>query len=174
MLNRDLKTELNILLREADLEEASVVSSILYHSFISFRAFYTSKAFDTTAASSESIVQRMKEGPVWVVELGHRLVGTLGAVEEEGGLYLRGMAVLPEARGRKIGRLLLELAENFARERNYKKLSLTTTIFLKEAISLYSSFGFTWTNATRDLFGTELLCMEKILKPQTLSSNNLS
>ena len=64
----------------------------------------------------------MQEGPVWVAARGQQIVGTGSVVRKETGLYVRGMAVLPMARGLGIGRLLLEHIECVAVEENCARL----------------------------------------------------
>jgi ribosomal protein S18 acetylase RimI-like enzyme len=72
------------------------------------------------------------------------------------------MAVIPEARGLGIGRLLLQEVAQLAQDNNAEKLYLSTTPFLHSAISLYRRFGFVETaDGPHDLFGTPLFTMEK-------------
>jgi len=57
-------------------------------------------------------------------------------------LELRKMYLLPEFRGRGLGkRLLVELIEH-ARQRQVARITLETATVLKEAIALYQAFGF--------------------------------
>lgn len=78
------------------------------------------------------------------------LLGPEGRVMGCGGLYplngseaeIRKMYLLPQARGRGFGRSLLEDLVQCARERGYERVVLETASVLKEAISLYRSFGF--------------------------------
>ena len=72
------------------------------------------------------------------------------------------MAVLPLARGGRIGALLLTHIEEFARTEGFSRLFLSTTPFLDRAIRLYERFGFCRTSAgPHELFGTPLFTMEK-------------
>ena len=75
---------------------------------------------------------------------------------------MRGMAVLPTARGIGIGSRLLECAENWASSQGCSRVFLRTTPYLAAAIRLYESFGFRRTDeGPHDLFGTPLFTMEK-------------
>jgi GNAT superfamily N-acetyltransferase len=95
---------------------------------------------------------------------GDRIVGTASVVAKGEGLYVRGMAVLPTARGRKTGWLLLEHMEDFAVQNGLRRLFLSTTPFLSRAIRLYERFGFRRIAAgPHDLLGTPLFTMEKTL-----------
>ena len=93
-----------------------------------------------------------------------RIVGTASTVPTGGRLYVRGMAVIPAARGRGVGRLLLDRIEAFAAARRIFSLFLSTTPFLAEAIGLYERCGFRRTDeGPFDLLGTPLFTMEKRL-----------
>jgi N-acetylglutamate synthase-like GNAT family acetyltransferase len=92
------------------------------------------------------------------------IVGTASAVRKSESLYVRGMAVLPVTRGRRIGESLLEKIESYAREHNCRRMFLSTTPFLDRAIRLYERFGFQRTEeGPHDLFGTPLFTMEKLI-----------
>jgi putative acetyltransferase len=106
----------------------------------------------------------MDEGPVWVALVDGRVVATASIVVKAEGIYIRGMAVLPGARGGNIGRLLLEHIEAYAAERGVKHLYLSTTPFLARAIRLYEHSGFRRTGrGPSEMFGTPLFTMEKCL-----------
>ncbi len=92
------------------------------------------------------------------------IVGTVAAVPKGEGLYVRSMAVLPAARGHRIGELLLRSVEDFALAQGYKRMFLSTTPFLDRAIRLYEKWGFRRTDeAPHELFGTPLFTMVKTL-----------
>ena len=74
------------------------------------------------------------------------------------------MAVLPAARGHKVGELILNQIESYAAARGYKSLWLSTTPFLARAIRLYEHFGYRRSSeGPHDLFGTPLFTMVKVL-----------
>lgn len=74
----------------------------------------------------------------------NKIIGT-------GGLYvlspaaaeIRKMYLLPEARGRGLGRYMLQYLVQQAREKGLHRLELETASVLKEAVGLYHSAGFT-------------------------------
>ena len=161
-------------MRRAAGEDASVTSSVLLASFIEYEELYTSEAFAATTPRNEQIQMRMEEGPVWVALHEGEIVGTVGAVARSSGLYIRGMGVLPRARGHRIGELLLKEIEDYAREEGHSRLYLSTTPFLDRAIRLYEQFGFRRIEeGPHDLFGTALLTMEKWLRPPGQQKGNL-
>jgi len=148
--------------RKALSSDAASISSVVYESFAEYRSQYTAEAFHKTCPTSEQVLERMKEGPIWVVLLNGKIVGTVSVVESDEGLYIRGMAVLPEARGRGIGRLILEEMQGFAVTKGHGRLILGTTPFLLRAINLYKHFGFRRCRRRPiDYFGTRIFMMEK-------------
>ena len=153
-----------IRIRLAETGDAEVIASLLLESFAEYESLYTLKGFAATAITSEQIVARMGEGPVWVAARDDEIVGTASVVAKAKSLYVRGMAVLPAARGARIGALLLTHVEEFARTEGFSRLFLSTTPFLDRAIRLYEHFGFRRTSGgPHELFGTPLFTMEKRL-----------
>lgn len=154
----------NLSVRRAAPEEANAIAQILRAAFLPYEAQYVPAAFAATTPTAEVIAQRWNEGPVWVATQGEPLIGTVAAVPNPHGLYVRSMAVLPTARGLGAGQRLLEQVESFAHEHNLPLLYLSTTPFLFNAIHLYERFGFRRTDdGPHDLFGTPLLTMKKEL-----------
>lgn len=149
----------------AVLEDAPAIASVLAAAFAEYEPTYTPQALSATTPTSDQIKLRWDEGPVWVALDDNLIVGTLSAVPKGERLYVRSTGVLPTARGRGIGRLLLRQVESFASEGGYKSLFLSTTPFLDSAIELYERFGFRRTNeGPHDLFGTPLFTMVKDLE----------
>jgi GNAT superfamily N-acetyltransferase len=151
-----------VQIRRAEADDAAAISAVLYESFVEFRALYTDGGFAATALGAEQILLRMQEGPVWVALLEGAVLGTVAAVVEGESVYVRGMAVLPAARGMGAGAALLREVESWALSQGCGRLFLSTTPFLESAIRLYERFGFRrMEEDRRDLFGTPLFRMEK-------------
>lgn len=158
-------------IRMAVREDASLIASVLYRSFDEYRSSYTNEAFLATTPTKEEIEDRMSEGPAWVFILADEMVGTVAAVVRGQGLYVRSMAVVPEARGGRIGAMLLKEVEHFALANGCQHLFLSTTPFLTRAIRLYEQFGFRRTaEGPHELFETPVFTMVKILKPAELQA----
>jgi GNAT superfamily N-acetyltransferase len=150
--------------QRAQPEAAASISSVLRFAFTDYERFYTKEGFAATTPDVPTVLARMREGPVWVATAQTRIIGTAAAVGKENGVYIRGMAVLPDARGMGAGKLLLQEVQNFALEAGADRLFLSTTPFLDRAIRLYSELGFHRTHeGPYELFGTPLLTMEKRL-----------
>lgn len=154
----------NAQIRRATAEDAAVIATILYESFREFRPLYTDGGFAATTPDAEGILARTKEGPVWVAMRDDIAVGTVAAVLQGKSLYIRGMAVLPVARGTEVGECLMAEVERYADSIGCRRLFLSTTPFLTSAIRLYENLGFRrCSTGAHDLFGTPLFTMEKIL-----------
>lgn len=73
-----------------------------------------------------------------------RVVGSCGIVRlDDERCELKKMYLLPVARGRGVGRRLLDRAIAFARGRGFRRIELTTASVLAEAIAMYRRHGFT-------------------------------
>lgn len=117
------------------------MASVLKQAFAEYEFLYTKQGYAATTPDKTVILSRMQDGPLWVAVHGY-IIGTVSAVHKDAGLYIRGMSVLPAARGLGVGRLLLEQIEAFAGRNGCQRLFLSTTPFLNRAIRLYESFGF--------------------------------
>ncbi|MDQ3820445.1 MAG: GNAT family N-acetyltransferase [Acidobacteriota bacterium] len=159
-----------VQIRMAVSEDAPRIASVLRDSFIEYEDSYTTGGFAATTPASEEVLKRMEEGPAWVALIDGSIAGTVAAVDRGEDLYVRGMAVLPSARGQQIGELLLREIEDYARARGYRRLTLSTTPFLQRAIRLYERFGFLRSEGgVSDLFGTPLFSMAKDLSHAGMS-----
>lgn len=153
-----------LAIRLAAAEDSEEVFEILRESFVEYRSRYTAAAYAATVPEPSKVLERLRQGPVWIARLEATPVGTVSAVESAEGVYLRGMAVVPSARAHGVGWRLLETVERFARERGAARLYLSSTPFLRQAISLYERFGFHRSaEGPHELVGTPLFTMEKRL-----------
>jgi GNAT superfamily N-acetyltransferase len=159
-----MPTTTSLLIRRAGPEDADAIARVLHASFIEFRALYTDGGFAATALDAEQVLARLREGPMWVALREEVVLGTVAAVARNESVYIRGMAVLPAARGSGAGARLLQQVEGWAAGEGFPRLFLSTTPFLHAAIRLYERFGFRRTDeGLHDLFGTPLFIMEKFL-----------
>lgn len=151
-------------IRLSESIEAEHIAAVLSESFAEYEALYTPEGFAATTPTIEQVLSRFEEGPIWVAVVRGRIVGTVSAILRADHLYIRGMAVLPMARGKRAGDLLLEEIERFAALSNRSCLVLNTTPFLIPAIRLYQRHGFQRVEeGMQDLFGTPLFTMQKIV-----------
>jgi putative acetyltransferase len=153
-------------IRRATAQDALSIATVLRQAFAEYEPLYTKEGYAATTPRADEILVRMNQGTIWVAVHNGQIVGAASVVPKPEGTYVRGMAVLPAARGLGIGRLLLDEAQRFATVHYSKRLFLSTTPFLHPAIRLYEVFGFERTNeGPHDLFGTPLFTMQKILCP---------
>ena len=82
-------------------------------------------------------------------------------VEEEPGIVrLRQMAVINDLQGKGIGRALMQFAENLARDRGYKKITMHAR---KNAIGFYEKMGYKKSGAEFEEITIPHFVMEKEL-----------
>jgi N-acetylglutamate synthase-like GNAT family acetyltransferase len=154
-------------IRLAAPEDALAIANLLHESFAAFEPLYTEGGFNATVLAATQVLERMREGPVWVALRDSQVLGTVAIVVKDKSAYIRGMAVRPSARGTGIGTKLLQHIQNWASGEQCARLFLSTTPFLSEAIRLYKRFGFRRTEeGPNDLFGTPLFTMEKTISPR--------
>ena len=93
---------------------------------------------------------------IWIVEDGERIVGSVAIVKfSERAAQLRWLLLVPEVRGRGIGRKLVEEALDFCRDAGYSSVFLWTVNTLPIAAKLYQSVGFRQTEElTHELWGS--------------------
>ena len=98
-------------------------------------------------------------GRLWLAERDGRLAGSIGIVgRQDGAAQLRWLVLRPEARGRGLGRRLVEEALDYCRAEGYRTVFLWTVHVLTDAARLYAAAGFRMTEeqpATR-LWGAVL------------------
>ena len=153
-----------VQINAATAEDAPLVASILRAAFAEYERLYTPEAFAATVLNEELVRRRLDEGPMWLAFHDGRAAGTVSAVLRENGLYVRGMAVIPSARGLGAGARLLAHVCDVAAAPRAPRVFLSTTPFLASAIRLYRAFGFVRTEDGPDhLCGTPLFTMEKRL-----------
>ncbi len=160
----EIVTTPSLQIRLATPDDLPSLARLIHDSFVEYRSSYTTEGFAATTPTSDQLLQRLNEGPIWVATKDDALLGTVSVVDRVGHLYIRGMAVLPQARGLGLGALLLKTIEDFARAEGHKRLTLSTTPFLSQAIRLYERYGFERTaDGPHDLYGTPLFTMVKNL-----------
>ena len=163
---KNIKKELEIQIRIAAANDAFSIETLMLEAFSEFNSVYTKEAFDATAIKSAEILERMNEGPLWVAILNGKIIGTVSAVHKESSLYIRGMAVHTEERGRRVGEMLLIEAEKYAAANNCSRLFLGTTRYLESAIRLYERMGYRRLEELEDFFEMPLIIMEKFLNKE--------
>lgn len=84
-------------------------------------------------------------GEFWVIEQHSKLVGTAAYYPIERGknaVEIRKMYLLPEVRGKGLGKYLLAQLERAIANRGFQEIWIETASILKEAVKLYESNGY--------------------------------
>jgi putative acetyltransferase len=154
-----------VQIRRATERDADALALILREAFVEFERLYTRAGYDATTPDADALRARLAEGPTWIAEERGAILGTVSAVERDGGVYVRRMAVTPAARGQRVAFHLMRQLTLFALAKHAPRMYLSTTPFLFDAIRLYESLGFRRTGeGPDDLLGTPLVTMAKPLK----------
>lgn len=85
-------------------------------------------------------------GEMWVIEEDGRILGSIAMLAEEGMGRLRWLLLHPDLRGRGAGRKLVEASLDYARERGFAGVFLTTISGLDAAHHIYRKAGFELTS----------------------------
>ena len=102
------------------------------------------------------------EGWVYVAEQEGAVRGILVLISEDDGMLLDNVAVLPEAQGLGIGRLLLTFAERVAADAGGPAIRLYTNEAMTENIALYTRLGYIETHRAEET-GFQRVYMQKTL-----------
>lgn len=84
-------------------------------------------------------------GEFWVIEQNQQLIGTAGFYPIKRGnlaVEIRKMYLLPQARGKGLGKFLLFQLEQTIKEKGFKEIWIETASVLKEAVQLYEHSGY--------------------------------
>lgn len=152
-------------IRQAIPGDEAAIAEVLFEAFSTLREHYTEDAFEVVTPSAELVRTRFAEGPMWVASIDGRIVGTVSVTFEPDGIYIRSMAVRPDAQGRGIAHQLMEAVDEFWKGTGRDRLFLYTTYFTPGARQLYEGHGFRWVRDTAadEWYGTPGFEMEKMI-----------
>jgi N-acetylglutamate synthase-like GNAT family acetyltransferase len=140
-MDRSGAEPVEIEIRPLEIGEDGTAFRTLNEEWIS-RYFVLEKKDRETLGDPENAILR-RDGKVFMAYLRGNAVGCVALIPMGDGVYeLSKMAVSPEARGRGIGRKVLEHAIAQARELGASGLFLGSNSVLKDAVHLYESIGF--------------------------------
>lgn len=133
-------------------EDRQAAAGIIATVLAEYGLRFDQETADRDAYAVEESYLREGQGGFWVVEDGAgRRVGTAGLrawTGLPGTAEVRKMYLLPEARGRGLGRRLLAFLEEQARNLGYQRVMLETASVLREAVALYEACGYQDTSET--------------------------
>jgi len=100
-------------------------------------------------------------GFIWLAKAGEEIVGSVGIMNEGEGIFeVIKMGVNENWRGKGIGKLLIEICLQKAKEIGVKRLILFSNHQLQTALSLYEKYGFKKVEVTGAPFLTADVKME--------------
>jgi len=111
------------------------------------------------------------EGRVQLLQDGTETLGVLVLIPQPDAMLLDNVALHPSAQGRGLGRLLLNAAEQAARNAGYTTIRLYTHVMMTENIALYTRLGYHETHRAEE-HGLHRVYMSKPLSltnPKTKS-----
>jgi putative acetyltransferase len=155
-----------IVIRRSTPSDADSISEVLRAAFTPFKDGCTEGAFNAVTPTAAEIRARYTEGPIWVAETAEGVIGAVSTVPEPEWLYLRSMAVCPEAQGSGVGYRLIDAVEKHAIENGFDRLFLYTSDFLTGALQFYERCGFVRGRQTdpEEWHGTPGWAMERSLR----------
>jgi len=158
--------------RIAKPEDSGAIAEVLGEAFGMYRKHYTADAFAVVTPLADEITKRLDEGPQWVATMGDKIVGTVSVTVDEGDLYVRSLAVAPEAQGRGVGHKLLDAIDEYAAGTKFDRIFLYTTYFSAGAKELYEKHGYAWVRDTtaEEWYGVPGLEMDKKLEGMKLNA----
>jgi ribosomal protein S18 acetylase RimI-like enzyme len=81
-------------------------------------------------------------GFIFFAKYNNEIVGVIALINQKTFFELSKMAVLPKYQGLKIGQKLVDFCVNFAKQQNWKSITLYSHRSLVPAINLYKKIGF--------------------------------
>jgi putative acetyltransferase len=124
--------------------------------------------YDSTTDALFELFQK-PQAVYYVVESGGQVMGGGGIYPTEGlpvdTCELVKMYLLPQARGKGIGKLLIEKCIDAAKEKGFKNIYLETMPELKQALKVYEKYGFVYLDkplGNTGHFGCDLWMLKKL------------
>lgn len=141
--------EIRLATRPGDLGEVIALTGRLYA--VEYGMDQSMEAYCGEGISRFAL-DRMEKGEevgaMWVAEDGDgRVLGSIAMLAEEGMGRLRWLLLHPDVRGKGVGRQLVDTSMNYARQRGFPGVFLTTIAGLDAAHHLYRRAGFELTSS---------------------------
>ncbi len=139
-----------ILIRDLRKEDNQQLSKIVKDTLAEFGANHPNTVYYDPTTDTLFEVFQTPRSKYFLAEIDGEMVGGGGIYPTDGlptdTCELVKMYLLPQARGRGLGRMLIEKCIQAAADLGYKKIYLETMPELKKAMSVYEKFGFRYLN----------------------------
>ncbi len=136
----------NIQIRRIEPADNPFLATIIKDTLAEFGANHPNTVYYDASTDTLSEVFQKDRSTYFVAILDGKIIGGGGIYPTDGldpdTCELVKMYLLPEARGRGLGRTLIEKCIEFAKNTGYKKVYLETMPELKQALNVYAKFGF--------------------------------
>ncbi len=137
---------MNISIRTIHPSDNPFLSKIVKDTLAEFGANHPGTVYyDPTTDTLYELFQ-IEGAAYFVAEINNEIVGGGGIYPTDGlpadTCELVKMYLLPQARGKNLGRTLIEKCIAFAKEAGYKQVYLESMPELKQALKVYAKFGF--------------------------------
>lgn len=124
------------------------IAAIIRNTLAEFGADRPGTVYFDSSTDALSEVFQTSRSIYYVALIQNTLIGGAGIFPTEGlpddTCELVKMYLLPEGRGKGIGKILIDKCLQFAKEAGYKKIYLETLPELEKAIQVYEKFDFTY------------------------------
>jgi len=151
------QSPLKTVIRKIKKEDDKILGEIIRGCFLDYDATQQGTVF------SDSVIDRLYDefsgdrSRYFVLESEERVLGGSGIQQLKGAdpatCELQKMYIRQEARGKGLGRALLERCLDFAREAGYKVCYLESLPELKDALKMYEKAGFSYVDTRLDNTG---------------------
>ena len=140
--------DIRLATRPGDLGEVIALHARLYAGEYGMdQSFEADCSADISRFALDRLERGEQVGELWVVEEDGRVLGSIAMLAEEGVGRIRWLALHADLRGRGAGRKLVETAMDYARERGFPGVFLTTIAGLDAAHHLCRQAGFELTSS---------------------------
>lgn len=133
-------------IRVIDAKDNAIIASIIRETLTEFGAARPGTVYYDEATDRLSEVFDVPRGSYFIAEVDGEIVGGAGIYPTEGldaqTCELVKMYLLPIARGKGVGRALMNKCIDFAKSQGYEQIYLETMPELSNAIHLYEKMGF--------------------------------
>lgn len=133
-------------LRLATRDDLAAVQAIVHAAY----SHYIARIGRKPGPVLDDYATLIEKRQVHVAERQGSIQGVIVLIEHDETLLLDNMAVMPEAQGAGLGRMMLEFAERTAIERGYSTITLYTNEAMMENITLYSRAGYEETHRVEE------------------------
>ena len=134
----------NFLIRDWQKRDRDSAANVIHQVLVEYGLPWQPESADQDVIAIESAYLQ-QGGEFWVVEAQDKIVGTAAYYPIEKGnnaVEIRKMYLLPQVRGKGLGKYLLQQLEIAIRNRGFKEIWLETVSILTEAVYLYEKYGY--------------------------------